>query len=53
MNFYGNIEKSDIINDIIEISDKIEDETDKENINSKNVTKLMFEQMLKGLYLQL
>ena len=53
MSYYDNMEKSEIIDKIIEISDKIEDENEENNIDSKKVTKLMFEQMLRGLYLQL
>lgn len=51
MNYYDTLEKSEIINNIVEISDKIEKE--EENIDNDKVTKLMFEQMLRGLYLQL
>ena len=53
MNYYDTLEKSEIISDIVEISDKIEIEQEEENIDNDKVTKLMFEQMLRGLYLQL
>ncbi len=53
MSYYDNIEKSEIVDKIIEISDKIENENGEDNIDSQKVTKLMFEQMLRGLYLQL
>ena len=50
--FQNNNSQSDIINDIQKISEKITKEVSKDNINEDVVTKLMFEQMLKGLYLQ-
>jgi hypothetical protein len=53
MSYYDDLEKSEIINNIVEISEKIENENNEENVDSKKVTKLMFEQMLRGLYLQL
>ena len=53
MSYYDDLEKSEIMNNIVEISEKIENENNEENVDSKKVTKLMFEQMLRGLYLQL
>lgn len=53
MNYYDTLEKSEIISNIVDISDKIEIEKEEENIDNDKVTKLMFEQMLRGLYLQL
>ena len=50
--FQNQFDKSDVINSIKEISDKIIEENDKENTNEDVVTTLMFEQMLRGLYLQ-
>lgn len=46
-------DKSDVINDLKKIREEIVDEVSKENKNKDKVTKLMFEQMLKGLYLQI
>ena len=50
--FQNNNSQTDIINDIQKISEKINEEVSKDNTNEDVVTKLMFEQMLKGLYLQ-
>lgn len=53
MNYFDTIEKSQVINDIVDVAKKLEEENEKDNIDEKNVTKLMFEQLMKGLYLQL
>ncbi|MBR6516963.1 MAG: hypothetical protein IKT40_09035 [Bacilli bacterium] len=53
MSYYDKLEKGEILNNIIEISEEIEIEQEQENINQNKVTKLMFEQMLRGLYLQI
>lgn len=47
----GNYSKKDIINGIIEIDNQIQEEVDKDVVDKQKLTKLRFEQMLRGLYL--
>ena len=46
----GNYSKKDIINGIIEIDNQIQEEVDKDVVDKQKLTKLRFEQMLRGLY---
>ena len=47
----GNYSKRDVINGIIEIDNQIQEEVDKDVVDKQKLTKLRFEQMLRGLYL--
>ena len=47
----GNYSKKDIINGIIEIDNQIQEQVDKDVVDKQKLTKLRFEQMLRGLYL--
>lgn len=47
----GNYSKNDVINGIIEIDKQIQEEVDKDVVDKQKLTKLRFEQMLRGLYL--
>lgn len=47
----GNYSKKNIINGIIEIDNQIQEEVDKDVVDKQKLTKLRFEQMLRGLYL--
>ena len=47
----GNYSKKDVINGIIEIDNQIQEEVDKDVVDKQKLTKLRFEQMLRGLYL--
>ena len=47
----GNYSKKDIINGIIEIDNQIQEEVDKDVVDKQKLTKLRFEQILRGLYL--
>ena len=47
----GNYSKKDIINGIIEIDNQIQEEVDKDVVDKQKLTKLRFEQMLRGLYI--
>lgn len=53
MNYFDTIKKEEIIDRIINVAEQIKTENEQEKINEDKVTKLMFEQMLRGLYLQL
>lgn len=46
------IEKKDVFDKIEEISNQIEKEKESNDCDNEKVTKLMFEQLLNGLYLQ-
>ena len=37
---------------VVDISDMIEDERSKENADESKITRLLFEQMLRGLYIR-
>ena len=37
---------------VVDISDMIEDERPKENSDESKITRLLFEQMLRGLYIR-
>ena len=37
---------------VVDISDMIEDERSKENSDESKITRLLFEQMLRGLYIR-
>ena len=37
---------------VVDISDMIEDERSKENTDESTITRLLFEQMLRGLYIR-
>ncbi len=43
--------QSDVVNSIIEIDNKIREECEKDKKDGDKITKLRFEQMLRGLYL--
>lgn len=47
-----NVTNDDVIEKIYDIAEKIEIEKEKEEVNESKVTKLMFEQLLRGLYLK-
>lgn len=47
-----NMTNDDVIDKIYDIAEKIEIEKEKEEVNESKVTKLMFEQLLRGLYLK-
>ena len=47
----GNYSKQNVINGIIEIDNQIQEEVDKDVVDKQKLTKLRFEQMLRGLYL--
>lgn len=44
--------KEEVLANIVNIAEQIDKESESENIDNNKVTKLMFEQMLRGLYLQ-
>ena len=47
----GNYSKENVINGIIDIDEKIQEECNKDEVDNKKLTKLRYEQMLRGLYL--
>lgn len=47
----GNYSKENVINGIIDIDEKIQEECDKDKVDNKKLTELRYEQMLRGLYL--
>ena len=47
----GNYSKENVINGIIDIDEKIQEECDKDEVDNKKLTKRRYEQMLRGLYL--
>ena len=47
----GNYSKENVINGIIDIDEKIQEECNKDEVDNKKLTKLRHEQMLRGLYL--
>ena len=49
-NFYNN--NNEVIQNVIDIAEQIEIEKEKEDVDESKVTKLMFEQLLRGLYLR-
>lgn len=50
INIYS-IDNSDVIKDIRNISDKINEELEKDEIDNKKVFELRYQQFIKGLYL--
>ena len=44
--------KKEAIRRVVDISDMIEDERSKENSDESKITRLLFEQMLRGLYIR-
>lgn len=50
MNYFG--EQSDVMKSLDEIKDKITEESEKETPDPHLLTKLRYEQMLRGLFLQ-
>lgn len=50
INIY-NIDNTDIINNIKNISDKIDEEFEKEEVDKKKIFELRYQQFIKGLYL--
>lgn len=44
--------KEEIMKNVVDIAEQIDKESENENVDNDKVTKLMFEQMLRGLYLQ-
>lgn len=51
-NEYGIYDEREVVNNLIDIDKKINEELDKEKQDKELICKLRFEQMLKGLYLQ-
>lgn len=51
-NEYGIFDEREVVNSLIDIDKKINEELDKEKQDKELICKLRFEQMLKGLYLQ-
>ena len=47
----GNYSKENVINGIIDIDEKIQEECNKDEVDKKKLTELRYEQMLRGLYL--
>ena len=47
----GNYSKENVINGIIDIDEKIQEECNKDEVDNKKLMKLRYEQMLRGLYL--
>lgn len=47
----GNYSKENVINSILDIDDEIQDEYTKEVVDKEKITRLRYEQMLRGLYL--
>lgn len=47
----GNYSQSKIIDGIMEIDDKIQEELTKDVIDKSKLTRLRYEQMLRGLYM--
>ena len=47
----GNYSKENVINGIIDIDEKIQEECNKDEVDNKKLTKLRYEQMLRGLCL--
>lgn len=45
-------ERKDVMDSVIDIAKQIDEESNKYDSNADKMTKLMFEQMLRGLYLQ-
>ena len=45
-------DQSEMMNNVIDIAKKIDEESNKDIVDNDKMTKLMFEQMLRGLYLQ-
>ena len=52
MDYHNLYDKKEVINGITEIAEEIDNAMNEENVNKDKVTKLMFEQLLRGLYLQ-
>ena len=50
MSFYENL-NMDAVERVKEIDTKLKEENSKEVANKKKITNMMFEQMLRGLYL--
>lgn len=51
-NEYGIFDEREVVNNLIDIDKKINEELGKEKQDKELICKLRFEQMLKGLYLQ-
>lgn len=51
-NEYGIYDEREVVNKLIDIDKKINEELGKEKQDKELICKLRFEQMLKGLYLQ-
>lgn len=51
-NEYGIFDEREVVNNLIDIDNKINEELDKEKQDNELICKLRFEQMLRGLYLQ-
>lgn len=51
-NEYGIFDEREVVNNLIDIDNKINAELDKEKQDNELICKLRFEQMLRGLYLQ-
>ena len=47
----GNYSKENVINGIIDIDEKIQEESNKADVDNNKLTKLRYDQMLIGLYL--
>lgn len=47
-----NESNKEAIRRVVDISDMIEDERSKENSDESKITRLLFEQMLRGLYIR-
>lgn len=47
----GNYSKENVINGIIDIDEKIQEECTKDVVDESKLTRLRYEQMLRGLYL--
>jgi hypothetical protein len=45
-------DQSEMMNNVIDIAKQIDEEANKDAVDNDKMTKLMFEQMLRGLYLQ-
>ena len=48
---YTNPEQTENINNVIEVDNMLKEEMGKEKIDKNKITKLRFEQLLRGLYL--
>jgi len=47
----GVYDKQRVIDGIVDIDEQIQEEVNKDEVDKKKLTKLRFEQMLRGLYL--